>query len=62
MGRRCWLLAAVVAGTLLVGPTALPAPDGTFFVGFSEDMPRAIGPEAVTPARDLGAGASCVTC
>ena len=28
-----------------------------FFVGFSEDLPRAIGEEAVTPARELGAEA-----
>jgi hypothetical protein len=50
---------AVVAAcaTLLLGAaTARPASDG-FFVGFSEDLPRAIGTEAVVPARDLGAGA-----
>ncbi len=49
----------VVSGTLLLGaPTAQPALDGPgFVVGFSDDMPRAIGVEAVTPARDLGAGA-----
>jgi hypothetical protein len=47
------------SGTLLLGAvTAQPAlaPSGEgFTVGFSEDLPRAIGPEAVTPARDLGA-------
>ena len=63
MGRRYVMLgwAALVAttGALLLGAaTARPALDGPgFFVGFSEDMPRAIGAEAVTPARDLGADA-----
>src|ERR687898_3475381 len=61
MSRRYVMLgwAALVAatGALLLGAaTARPALDGPgFFVGFSEDMPRAIGPEAVAPARDLGA-------
>ncbi|MGH3064246.1 MAG: hypothetical protein ACRDMK_07905, partial [Gaiellaceae bacterium] len=63
MGRRYLMLvwAALVAttGALLLGAaTARPALDGPgFFVGFSEDMPRAIGADAVTPARDLGADA-----
>ncbi len=59
--RLVWGLAALVAasGTLLLGAaTARPALDGPgFFVGFSEDLPRAIGADAVTPARDLGAKA-----
>ena len=54
-----WAALVAATGALLLGAaTARPALDGPgFFVGFSEDMPRAIGPEAVTPARDLGAGA-----
>jgi RTX calcium-binding nonapeptide repeat (4 copies) len=53
-----WLGAAVASGILLLGAaTARPAVDGDFFVGFSDDMPRAIGPQAVTPARELGVGA-----
>jgi hypothetical protein len=53
------LMAVMAASATLVlgAATAQPAVDGAFFVGFSEDMPRAIGPDAVTPARDLGAGA-----
>ncbi|HEV3478353.1 MAG TPA: hypothetical protein VG144_02760, partial [Gaiellaceae bacterium] len=43
------------SATLLLGAaTAQPAADG-FFVGFSEDLPRAYGERAVTPARELGA-------
>ncbi len=63
MGRRYVMLgwAALVAATgglLLGAATARPALDGPgFFVGFSDDMPRAIGAPAVTPARDLGADA-----
>jgi hypothetical protein len=51
------VLPAAVAATLLFGAAnAQPAFDGGgFFVGFSEDMPRAIGEPAVTPARELGA-------
>ena len=55
--KLAWV--AAVAATLLFGAAnAQPALDGEdFIVGFSDDMPRAIGEEAVTPARDLGAGA-----
>src|SRR5215210_3872629 len=54
-----WMAVIAALATLLLGAaTARPALDGPhFFVGFSEDLPRAIGAEAVTPARDLGAGA-----
>jgi RTX calcium-binding nonapeptide repeat (4 copies) len=53
-----WIAVAVASGIVLLGAaTARPALDGDFFVGFSDDMPRAIGPQAVTPARELGAGA-----
>ena len=51
-------LVAATGGLLLGAATARPALDGPgFFVGFSDDMPRAIGAAAVTPARDLGADA-----
>jgi hypothetical protein len=55
--KLAWIAVAAASGTLLLGAaTARPALDGPgFFVGFSEDLPRAIGPDAVTPARDLGA-------
>src|SRR5215207_5229788 len=54
----CVAVVAASATLLLGAATARPASDGSgFFVGFSEDLPRAIGTEAVTPARDLGAGA-----
>jgi hypothetical protein len=49
------MLAAI--GLLLGAASAQPASNVGFFVGFSDDMPRAIGPQAVTPARELGAGA-----
>src|SRR5512133_3328351 len=54
---------AVSGVVLLLGaPTAQPAPDsGGFFVGFSEDLPKWIGAEAVEPARDLGASAFRIT-
>jgi RTX calcium-binding nonapeptide repeat (4 copies) len=44
-------------GLLLGAAAAQPAANSDFFVGFSDDMPRAIGSQAVTPARELGAGA-----
>src|SRR5215207_2269621 len=54
----CVAVVAASATLLLGAATARPASDGSgFFVGFSEDLPRAIGTQAVTPARDLGAGA-----
>ncbi len=61
-GRRVklgWIAVLAASATLLLGAvTARPALEGPgFFVGFSEDLPRAIGPEAVTPARELGARA-----
>jgi chitodextrinase len=51
------LAVAVALASLLGGAAAArPAVDGVpFVVGFSEDLPRAIGPPAVTPARELGA-------
>ena len=55
--KLAWIAVAAASGTLLLGAAmARPALDGPgFFVGFSEDLPRAIGPDAVTPARELGA-------
>jgi len=50
-------LVAASATLLLGAVTAQPAANVGLLVGFSDDMPRAIGPQAVTPARDLGAGA-----
>jgi hypothetical protein len=60
MGRAvvkvAWMAVAVASATLLLGPaTAQSEPGSGFVVGFSEDLPRAIGEPAVTPARDLGA-------
>jgi hypothetical protein len=54
-----WLAAVAASAVLLLAAaTAQPALDGEgFFVGFSDDMPRAVGEEAVNPAGDLGAGA-----
>ncbi|MBA2360353.1 MAG: hypothetical protein H0V79_05335, partial [Actinobacteria bacterium] len=62
MGRRVviigWLVVVAASAMLLGASTAETALDGRgFVVGFSEDLPRAIGAEAVTPARDLGAKA-----
>jgi RTX calcium-binding nonapeptide repeat (4 copies) len=55
--KLSWVSVAVTSVALLLGAaTAHPALDDPgFFVGFSEDLPRAIGEEAVTPARELGA-------
>jgi RTX calcium-binding nonapeptide repeat (4 copies) len=52
-------MAVVVASAMLLlgAASAQPAANADFFVGFSDDMPRAIGVQAVTPARELGAGA-----
>jgi RTX calcium-binding nonapeptide repeat (4 copies) len=56
--KRSWIAVAAASGLLLLGAAAAqPASNVGFFVGFSDDMPRAIGPQAVTPARELGAGA-----
>jgi hypothetical protein len=54
-----WIAVVAASATLLLDAvSARPALDVPgFFVGFSDDMPRAIGPAAVTPARELGAGA-----
>ena len=59
MVKLGWVIVLAVSGTLLLAAaTARPALEVPgFFVGFSDDMPRAIGPDAVTPARELGAGA-----
>jgi hypothetical protein len=58
-----WFAVAAVSGVLLLGaPTAQPAPDDAgFFVGFSEDLPKWVGAEAVEPARDLGGSAFRIT-
>jgi RTX calcium-binding nonapeptide repeat (4 copies) len=56
--RVGWIAVLAGAALLLGSATARPALEGPgFFVGFSDDMPRAIGTQAVTPARELGAGA-----
>jgi hemolysin type calcium-binding protein len=55
--KLAWLAVVAASATLLLGAAAArSALDGEpFFVGFSEDLPRAIGQEAVTPAREFGA-------
>jgi hypothetical protein len=55
--KLAWLAVVAATAALLLGAaTARSALDGeSFFVGFSEDLPRAIGEPAVTPARELGA-------
>ncbi len=54
-----WLAVIAASATLLLGAAsaqpALEVPG--FFVGFSDDLPRAIGPAAVEPAQELGAEA-----
>jgi hypothetical protein len=50
--------AAAVAAAFVCGvPAAAPSDGSGFFVGFSEDLPKQSGSAAVTPARQLGAGA-----
>jgi hypothetical protein len=54
---RGWLAVVAMSALLLGAAVARPASNAGFVVGFSDDMPRAIGEDAVDPARDLGAGA-----
>jgi RTX calcium-binding nonapeptide repeat (4 copies) len=54
---RGWLAVMAMSAVLLAAAAARPASNTGFVVGFSDDMPRAIGEDAVTPARDLGSGA-----
>jgi len=56
---RIALLAALAA--LSVVPAARTASTGGFFVGFSEDLPKEIGANAVTPAADVGARSFRIT-
>jgi chitodextrinase len=58
-----WLTVLAASGALLLGAsTAQPAPESAgFFVGFSEDLPKWIGADAVEPARDLGSSAFRIT-
>jgi chitodextrinase len=58
---RRFLFAAVAAAPLVVAASAVPGGNPGFVVGFSEDRPKWIGAEAVTPATELGAGAFRVT-
>jgi len=52
-------LAAVLAALVLVGSSSsLAAPGEPFFVGFSEDLPKEIGTDAVFPAAELGGTAA----
>ena len=55
-------LAAVLAALLLVGSSSSRAAQGEpFFVGFSEDLPKEIGTDAVLPAAELGGTAFRLT-
>jgi chitodextrinase len=52
------LVAFVAAlATLAVVPAAVSGGDGGFFIGFSDDLPKQVGADAVTPATQLGASA-----
>jgi fibronectin type 3 domain-containing protein len=56
--QRFFVFAAAVAAAFVCGiPAASPSDGSGFFVGFSEDLPKQVGSTAVTPARQLGAGA-----
>jgi fibronectin type 3 domain-containing protein len=55
-------LVMAAAAALLVVPAAQPAAEGTpFFFGFTEDIPKDIGSDAVAPAAELGAKAFRIT-
>jgi fibronectin type 3 domain-containing protein len=55
-------LVVAAAAALLVVPAAQPAAEGTpFFFGFTEDIPKEIGSDAVAPAAALGAKAFRIT-
>jgi hypothetical protein len=49
-----------LAGVLAVPPARTASPAG-FFVGFTEDLPKAIGSSALGPAAQLGAKAFRIT-
>src|SRR4029453_18895742 len=55
-------LAAVLAALLVAGGSSgSAAPGEPFFVGFSEDLPKEIGADAVVPAAELGGPAFRLT-
>jgi len=49
------IMLAAALGVLCTVPAARTAPAHAFFVGFTEDLPKEIGGEAVRPATGLGA-------
>jgi hypothetical protein len=53
-------IVVALAGALAV-PSARTASPAGFFVGFTEDLPKAIGSSAVEPAAQLGARAFRIT-
>ena len=54
MGRVVVLVAASALLLVIVLGAATAAPGEQLLVGFSEDLPKEIGPSAVSPAADLG--------
>ncbi|HEY3183864.1 MAG TPA: hypothetical protein VGJ77_13570, partial [Gaiellaceae bacterium] len=52
MVRRFAALAALAAA-----PSAVSGGNPGFFVGFSDDLPKEVGADAITPATELGASA-----
>ena len=50
-----WVAAAVAA--LAVVPVAGSGGNSGFFIGFSDDLPKQVGTDAITPATQLGASA-----
>src|SRR5215218_9709833 len=59
MFARIAVIAAVAA--LFVVPSARTASTAGFFVGFTEDLPKEIGADAVQPAAELGASSFRMT-
>lgn len=56
MVRRLVAVAAAFA-SLAVVPSAVSGGNSGFFIGFSDDLPKQVGADAVTPATQLGASA-----
>ena len=56
MVRRLVACAAAFASLAFV-PSAVSGSNSGFFIGFSDDLPKQVGADAVTPATQLGASA-----